>query len=121
MWKMIFNLLTESLGLPLEKKWDYIILAIIGIIAYIVAFRVVGKMYDRGLIFGRDSGSFFHWLIRLVVFFLTWAIVCGIITAIHWICDNWIFVLSITGSILLLSLVVFMVIRYRKQNRGEAK
>lgn len=119
--KMIFNLLTESLGLPLEKNWDYIILAIIGIIAYIVAFRVVGRMYDRGLIFGRDSGSFFHWLIRLVVFVLTWAIVCGIITAVRWIFDNWMFVLSIMGSGLVFSLVVFMVLRYRKQNRGEAK
>lgn len=121
MGKLIFNLLTESLGLPLEKNWEYIILAIIGIMAYIVAFRVVGKMYDRGLIFGRDSGSFFHWLIRLVVFVFAWAIVCGIIIAARWIFDNWIFVLSIMGSILLFSLVVFMVIRYRKQNRGEAK
>lgn len=68
MWKLILDFLTEPLGLPIEWYWEYAILAVVGFIAYIIAYRCVGKLYYSGVINGRGIGSFLHWLIRLIFF-----------------------------------------------------
>lgn len=115
MWKLIFEFLTEPLGLPVEWYWEYIILAIIGFVAYIIAFRCVGKMYHNDIINSRGSGSFFHWLIRLIFFAIIWALTYGVISLVKWICDNWILVLSIIGFIALVTAIVITVVLWRKR------
>ena len=70
MLKPFFELLSEPLGLPIEWYYEYIILAVIGVIAYNIAYSKVGDMYRGSFIDGRTSGSFFHWLIRLIIFAL---------------------------------------------------
>ena len=72
MFKFIFEILTDPLGLPIEWYWEYLILAVIGVVAYAVAYRCVGDMYSGGMIDGSTSGSFFHWLIRLILFVVLW-------------------------------------------------
>ena len=103
MFKVIFDFLTEPLGLPIEWYWEYLILAVIGLIAYIIAFRAVGDMYDSGTISGSVAGSFFHWLIRLIFFAAIWAITYGVIAVAKWLCDNWILVLCVLGGIVLVA------------------
>lgn len=115
MWKLIFEFLTEPLGLPVEWYWEYIILAIIGFVAYIIAFRCVGKMYHNDIINSRGSGSFFHWLIRLIFFAIIWALTYGVISLVKWIRDNWMLVLSIIGFIALVTAIVITVVLYRKR------
>ena len=75
MFKFIFDLATEPLGLPIE----WIVLLVIGEIAYRVAYDKVGVLYHNGSISGRSAGSFFHWIIRTVVFLVMWAITYGVI------------------------------------------
>lgn len=58
MFKFIFEILTDPLGLPIEWYWEYLILAVIGVVAYAVAYRCVGDMYSGGMIDGSTSGSF---------------------------------------------------------------
>ena len=101
MFKVIFDFLTEPLGLPIEWYWEYLILAVIGLIAYVIAFRAVGDMYDSGAISGSVAGSYFHWLIRLIFFAVIWAITYGVIVAVKWLCANWILALCILGGIVL--------------------
>ena len=60
MFKLIFEILTDPLGLPIEWYWEYLILTVIGAVAYAVAYRCVGDMYSGGMIDGSTSGSFFH-------------------------------------------------------------
>ena len=48
MFKFIFEILTDPLGLPIEWYWEYLILAVIGAAAYAVAYRCVGDMYSGG-------------------------------------------------------------------------
>lgn len=79
MFKLIFEILTDPLGLPIEWYWEYLILTVIGAVAYAVAYRCVGDMYSGGMIDGSTSGSFFHWLIRLILFVVLWAVTYGII------------------------------------------
>ena len=89
MFKVIFEFLTEPLGLPIEWYWEYIILAAIAGITCIIAYNTVGGMYSADFIFGRTSGSFFHSLIRLFVFAVTWAVTYGVIWLVKLITANW--------------------------------
>ena len=79
MFKFIFDLATEPLGLPIEWYYEWIILLIIGEIAYQVAYDKVGVLYHSGSISGKSAGSFFHWIIRTVVFVVIWAVTYGVI------------------------------------------
>lgn len=79
MFKFIFDLATEPLGLPIEWYYEWIILLVIGEIAYHVAYDKVGDLYHSGSISGRSEGSFVHWIIRIVVFVAFWAVTYGMI------------------------------------------
>ena len=79
MFKFIFDLATEPLGLPIEWYYEWIILLVIGEIAYHVAYDKVGALYHSGSISGRAAGSFVHWIIRTVVFAAVWAVTYGVI------------------------------------------
>ena len=79
MFKFIFDLATEPLGLPIEWYYEWIILLVIGEIAYHVAYDKVGALYHSGSISGRAAGSFVHWIIRTVVFVAVWAVTYGVI------------------------------------------
>ena len=121
MFKFIFEILTDPLGLPIEWYWEYLILAVIGAIAYAVAYRCVGDMYSGGMIDGSISGSFFHWLIRLILFVALWAVTYGIIAAVKWLTDNWVLVLSILGSVVAVVGIVAIaaiIVRRRKKKVG---
>lgn len=121
MFKFIFDLLTDPLGLPIEWYWEYIILLVIGAVAYAVAYRCVGDMYSGGMIDGSTSGSFFHWLIRLILFVILWAVTYGIIAAVKWLTDNWVLVLSILGGVVAavgIAAVVAIIVRKQKKKVG---
>ncbi len=79
MFEFIFDLATEPLGLPIEWYYEWIILLVIGEIAYHVAYDKVGDLFHSGSISGRFAGSLFHWIIRTVVFVAIWAITYGVI------------------------------------------
>ena len=79
MFKFIFDLATEPLGLPIEWYYEWIILAVIGYIAYLIAYEKVGSLYHGDLISGRAAGSFCHWIIRTLYFIVMWAIAYGVI------------------------------------------
>ena len=121
MFKFIFEILTDPLGLPIEWYWEYLILAVIGAAAYAVAYRCVGDMYSGGMIDGSKSGSFFHWLIRLILFVILWAVTYGIIAAVKLLTDNWVLVLSILGGVVAVVGIVAIaaiIVRRRKEKVG---
>lgn len=121
MFKFIFEILTDPLGLPIEWYWEYLILAVIGVVAYAVAYRCVGDMYSGGTIDGSISGSFFHWLIRLILFVVLWAVTYGIIAVVKWLTDNWVLVLCIVDGVVAvvgIATVIAIIIRKRKNKVG---
>lgn len=91
---------------------------VIGAVAYAVAYRCVGDMYSGGMINGSTSGSFFHWLIRLILFVILWAVTYGIIAAVKWLTDNWVLALSILGGVVaVVGIVAVVAIIVRKQKK----
>lgn len=97
MYKFIFELITEPLGLPIEWYKEWLLLWAINEIAFKVAFDRVGGLY-RGGMSGKSAGSFFHWLIRTIVFVAMWAVTYGVIKIVEFVITyKQYFIISIIG------------------------
>lgn len=118
MLKFIFNLITEPLGLPIAWYWEWLIMLVIGAIAFALAYGIVGIMYDNGEISGRSAGSICHWAIRIICFLVLLAIAYGIIAFVKWLFDNWIIVVSVLGGLILIGTIFAMIIIVHRK-RGE--
>ncbi len=99
MFKVIFEFLTEPLGLPIVWYQEYIILAVIGFVAYIIAYNTVGDLYRADFISGSTTGSFFHWLIRLFIFAIIWAVTYAVIWLSKLVMSNWQMILMVLGGV----------------------
>ena len=66
--KPIFEMITGEYVMFDNIIYNYIIMTVIGLFAFGIAWRCVGKLYDNNIISGKNSGSLIHWTIRLVVF-----------------------------------------------------
>ena len=98
-FKYVFERITDPLGLPINALYEYIILAVIGAVAYGIAYSKVGDMYHDGLISGRTEGSFFHWVIRAFLFVVLWLVTYGAIQGYYFVTANWQIVLMVAGSV----------------------
>jgi len=100
--KPIFEMVTGEYVMFDNIIYNYIIMTVIGLFAFGIAWRCVGKLYDNNIISGKNSGSLIHWTIRLIVFivlfyifslfmwltkfiYLHRQIICIIICAIAWL------------------------------------
>ena len=100
-FSFIFDRLTDPLSFPIAPLWEYLILLVIGAVAYAVAFSIVGDMYSSGSISGGCLGSVFYWIIRLLLFVIIWAVTYGVIVFVQWITAHWIIVVSMLGAVVL--------------------
>ena len=114
----LFDIFTDPLGLPIAWYWEWIILAIITFAAYAIAFRTVGDLYDGGMISGSAAGSILHWIIRLIVFVVIWAITYFVIWPVKLIFAHWLLIVSILGGILVTAAIICLIVRYTRKG-GE--
>ena len=111
MLKLLFTLLTDPLGLPINALWEYVILAVIGEIAYRIAWEASP---------GGFGGSTIHWVVRAISFVIMWAVTYLAITVVKWIFAHWVLVACILGAILVITGVITIVIlRQKKRTAGE--
>ena len=103
MKKFIFDYIVSSLTLFDNSLLNYIAMAIIGIFSFRIAFSIVGKIGIRG-----ELGSIFHWIIRLIVFVLIWAISFSLIKIIITIINNWKLIL---GIVCIIGLLIFSLLK----------
>lgn len=94
----------DSFSLLENPLDDYVIMAIIGIVAYGIAYSLVGKLYHYDIIDGRGVGQIMHWIIRLVVFVIIFYLVATAIRIYNWFVALskykwWIIGLAMGGSI----------------------
>ena len=75
MYKIIFSILVDPLGLPISAVYEYIILIIIGEIAYRISYWKVGDFIDEGFLPSKNLARMAHWIIRFVVYFLIWGVI----------------------------------------------
>ena len=120
-FKFLFERLTDPLGLPLDWVYEYIILSVIGLIAYHVAYNKVSDLYDGGWISGSTTGSFFHWVIRAFLFVVMWLALYGVIQIYYFVTANWQILLMTAGSVIgtiLLCMFAVAMMRFVKKHRA---
>ena len=119
LFSLIFDQITDPLSLPIHPMYEWAILSIIGFVAYKCAFRVVGDIYDAGIIQGGCLGSFLHWSIRLLIFISSWAVLYWTIVVVQWIWRNGETVLSIIIGVTGVSVMLYRAVQ-RRANRWRA-
>ena len=106
MLKTIFELLTSQLGLPIHTMGEYMLITVIGYIAYRIAWNVSP---------GGPAGSLIHWSVRLIVFAAFWGCAYVLITFAKWVIQNWIIALTVVVSILLIVFTIVFIRNHSKQ------
>lgn len=100
MYKIIFELLIEPLGLPIHFLYEYMILLIING----VAFRIAWDASPGG-----KWGSEIHWLFRVLSFLVIWFITYSVILALKWIISNWVLLFGVVIALILIFFLVTLV------------
>ena len=108
MFKFLFEILTDPLGLPINALWEYLIIAIINAVAFKIAWDASP---------GGTFGSAIHWGVRLIAFVIIWAITYGVIALAKWIFANWIIALCIVVGLIILGIVIAVVINRNSERR----
>ena len=73
MFKLLFELLVDPLGLPINPIYEYLVMLVVGEMAYQFAYEKTGVLSHREYM-SRGQKSILHWVIRLVFYFAMWAI-----------------------------------------------
>ena len=106
LYSFIFETLTDPFGLPLSPLWEYIIMAVIGVIAFKIAWEVSP---------GGQWGSEIHWTVRLLAMVIIWAIVHGIIEAARLVMAHWAPVVCVLSIIAVAGIIIAIVIRQQRR------
>lgn len=77
--KIIFEIITSPLGLPINIIWEYAIMGLIGYVSYMIGWVISP---------GGPFGSLIHWIVRGVSFILLWSIAYGVIAFSKWAIAN---------------------------------
>lgn len=115
LFKFIFDMITEPLGLPIEWYQEWFLLGIIEAISYELAFSKVGMLYRSGM-HGRVSGSFMHNLLKAGYFVLIWMMVRGIIVAVDFGTEHK-FITCIGVLLVLSGIVIVKIVKHRNQEK----
>ena len=101
MYKLIFKIIADPLGLPISSIWEYAILFILNEIALQIAWNASP---------GGEWGSEIHWAIRIPTFIILWGFTYSLISVVKWLLINWELVLSILAGIVILAGILIIVI-----------
>ena len=98
MYRFMFSLLTDPLGLPIHALWEYGILSAIGAVAFVVGWQVSP---------GGDFGAVIHWGARLLTFLVLWAVAYALIAIVQWAILHWLLAVTVLA---MLVIVIFAVV-----------
>ena len=118
MLKLIFQFITESYALHENPVDNNILMALVGSIAFFTAWKIVGSLYNGGIISGSNEGKLAHWIIRTFVFIGIYYIFAILIRIYKWIlCVPkyvWI-ILTVVIIVILISILILKYLNKRKQ------
>ncbi len=102
MKRFIFDLITSPYSLFDDPIYNYISMAIVGSIAFTIAWNIVGKSGIRG-----ELGSILHWTIRIIAFIVVWFLFSILISITIFIINNWVMTLMC-----LIILIILLIIKW---------
>lgn len=117
----MFEYLTESYSLLESPLDDLAIMGIIGVVAFAVAYAIVGWFYDMGIIAGREAGSFLHWTIRAIVFVAIYYVIATAIRIYNWVIGVPVHIWIISGVAIVGIIMAVSVTKNLVQEKRYAK
>lgn len=111
MLKLLFQYLTDSYALLENPVDNYIIMGVVGFIAFLVAYRIVGWFYGENLIGSSGAGSILHWIIRFIVFVAIYYVIATLIRSYKWIVGVPIYVWWIVLTLIIAIVVGVLIIK----------
>ena len=111
-YKILFELLTSPLGLPIDAIWEYLILLVIGAVAFKIGWEISP---------GGPFGSLIHWSVRGVTFVVLWTIAYGIIATVKWIIANPATTLTIVIAVIAIAIGTYVTIKHLKKKHHCAQ
>lgn len=107
MKKLIFDFIISPLSVFENPFYNYIIITIIGLLAFYVAWNIVRNLGIRG-----EFGSLLHWAIRTIAFVSIWFLCCTVINMVLFIIAQWTYILII----IIVLLTLFILKKYSKKH-----
>lgn len=99
-----FKLITDPLGLPIHPLWEYVILLVIGGIAFRIAWEVSP---------GGFGGSAIHWIVRAIAFLAMWAAAYAVIAAAKFVIAHWIPIMCVIGGLAVAGIILTVISKQR--------
>lgn len=115
MYKTIFDILVDPLGLPLDYISEYLIMAVIDFAAYKIAFEKTGHLFRTGWIV-RGEGKATHWTLRLLFFVCMWLMVRAVIWLRGFVIDN-VGVSIFAGACIVAIIITIKVFNYIEEKK----
>ena len=110
-FKPIFVFFTDNLSLFDNVLYDFLLMGIIGLVAFRVAFSSVGWFYALDIIDSREAGSFLHWVIRSIAFLVLFTFVYFFIWLVKIIIANPVILFLILGIVLILVITMVCIFK----------
>ena len=116
MLKLLFERLVDPLGLPINPLYEYLIMLVVGELAYQFAYDKTGTLAHKGYM---NSGqkSIIHWTIRLLFYCFVWAVLRAGIWVYGFVMENkGVAIISVICSVaLVVTIQVFKGIEEKKR------
>lgn len=107
MKRFLFDFITSGFSLFENPFYNFIAMAIVGSIAFSIAWNVVDVLGFR-----KSLGSAVHWTVRLIAFASIWFVFLLIINMFKFIIENWIIILISAVALIIL----FIIMKYAKNH-----
>lgn len=120
MGKQIIDMIGGIVEITGNSTIDTILLCIIGVISFAVAFGLVGRIFDSIGFYDSDIMSNVHWGIRITVFVGLTHICIKVIKFITWLLNSQWWVFLIGFLIIILSISIIYILKYNFQKRKNA-
>ena len=114
--KPIFEILTGDIVVCDNLLANYILLLIVGEIAYRLSFKLVRVAYQSSVIHGKAIGSLLHWGLRIPFYIVTAYLIYGVIKLYEFIAaiPLWLIWTILGIAVIILSFLLLLAKRSRK-------
>ena len=106
--KPIFEWLTGNYNLFDNVLYNYVTMAVVGFLAFMVAWKIIGSLYEHDLIRGSAAGSIIHWVVRFIAFIVIFSLISVIIWLVKFIIavPVWVWWASVGICVIVISVTI---------------
>lgn len=114
----IIEIISNFISITGDPVIDNIILTIVGVISFVVAFGAIGMIFDKLGKYDSDIMSGAHWIVRIIIFLIISVLLYALINFIKCLFSFpwWVYIV-----LLAIIIVIFVFIFYFKHKKSKKK